>query len=148
MRLINLAGVSTRAGEMNPYGPAGLLYEDVNSGVFHGHIPWTAIIPRVRRIAVTGGSLFVSPRGVQYCPEPRIPLNHSTGFPGRMPGEARAAVPGASGPAESSAIFAWCVFMAVFLFTDVNTEYEAGRVIYPDFASGFAAIFLSSIKKG
>jgi hypothetical protein len=28
----------------------------------------------------------------------------------------------------------------------VNTKYGAGRVIYPDFASGFAAIFLSSIR--
>jgi len=84
--------------------------------------------------------------GLQYCPELRIPLDHATGLSDRILEEARAAVPGASGTAKSPAIFAWCVFMVFFLFTFVNTKYGAGRVIYPDFASGFAAIFLSSIK--
>ena len=29
---------------------------------------------------------------------------------------------------------------ACFLFTLVNTQYEAGSIIYPDFATGFAAL--------
>jgi hypothetical protein len=38
--------------------------------------------------------------------------------------------------------------MAFFLFTVVNTEYGAGRIIYPDFASGFAATFDFSRTQG
>jgi hypothetical protein len=64
-----------------------------------------------------------------------------------MPAEDRTA-PGTSGPAASPAIFAWCVFMAVFLFTIVNTKVRACRVLYPDFASCFAARFLSSRENG
>ena len=61
-----------------------------------------------------------------------------------MPNMARAAVPEASGSAAGIGVFAWCVFMAVFLFTFVNTQYEAGRIIYPDFVTGFAALPLNS----
>jgi hypothetical protein len=38
--------------------------------------------------------------------------------------------------------------MAVFLFTVVNTQYGAGRIIYPDFASGFAARSISPRRNG
>jgi len=76
------------------------------------------------RNAVTGGLVLVNSRGQQYCPELRIPLNHSTGLAGRMPVEPRAAVPDTSGrPAAGLAIFAYSVFMVVFLFTFVNTKY-------------------------
>jgi hypothetical protein len=64
-----------------------------------------------------------------------------------MPAQARAAEPGISGPASCPAIFTWCVFMAVFLFTIVNTQYEACLVLYPDFASDFACIFLIFLKE-
>jgi hypothetical protein len=89
---------------------------------------------------VIGAPVRVSSMGLQYCPELRIPLNRATAITGRMPDLAGAAVPVASGYA-GLAIFAWGVFMFLFLFTFVNTQYEAGRIIYPDFASGFAAIF-------
>jgi hypothetical protein len=36
--------------------------------------------------------------------------------------------------------------MTAFLFTLVNTWYGAGEMIYPDFASGFAAFFVSSCR--
>jgi hypothetical protein len=38
-----------------------------------------------------------------------------------------------------------CVHL-LFLFTLLNTQYEAGWVIYPDFATGFAAIFINFLR--
>jgi len=94
------------------------------------------------RRAVTGEWVLTSPMGQQYCPEPRIPLNCSTGLTGIIPEKTRAAAWCVSGLADSPRVFAWCVFMAVFLFTSVNTQYKPGRVLYPDFASYFAARFI------
>ncbi len=39
-----------------------------------------------------------------------------------------------------SAVIAWCVFMICSIFTQVNIQYWKPLVIYPDFASDFAAI--------
>jgi hypothetical protein len=64
-----------------------------------------------------------------------------------MPEQARAAAPGVLVPVACAAIFTVCVFMDVFLFTVVNTQYGADRVLYPNFASGFAALFLPSSRK-
>jgi hypothetical protein len=57
-----------------------------------------------------------------------------------MPEKARAAVPDTSGSAAGFAIFPLGVFMPVFLFTLVNTQYDAGSIIYPDFATNFAVL--------
>ena len=112
----------------------------------YGHILGTADRPRVMRCTVINEPALVGPGGVQYCPELRIPLSRSTGLPGRMPAQGRAAAPGISGATACPAIFAWCVFMAVFLFTIVNTKVRACRILYPDFASCFAARYLSSCR--
>jgi len=45
-----------------------------------------------------------------------------------------------TGSAGVPAIIIEYVFMVSFLFTNVNTQYGQGRDIYPDLASGFAAI--------
>lgn len=79
------------------------------------------------RYAVTGKPVFVSPRSIQYCPELRIPLGQAAGLLCRT---------------SRLAVFAWYVFMAFFLFTYVNTQYTPYLLIYPDFVSGFAALFL------
>jgi hypothetical protein len=110
----------------------------------HGRIPWTADRLRIIHCAVTPGSLLVSSRGRQYCPELRIPLSCATGFPCQGPGYAWAAGGGDPVPAAGSAVIAWYVFMMAFLFTIVNTQYGKALIIYPDLASGFAAIPLAS----
>ena len=121
--------------------------EGVKSGSeSHGHIPGTADRPWVMGCTVINEPVLVSPGGVQCCPELRIPLSRSTGLPGRMPVQAMVAAPGISGATACPAIFAWCVFMAVFLFTIVNTKVRACRILYPDFASCFAARYISSCR--
>jgi hypothetical protein len=118
---------------------------DVASGFgCHGRIPWTADRLRLSQRAVTGRPVLISSVHRQYCPELRIPLNCSTGLPCQRPGLARAAVAGDPAPTAGSVMIAWYVFMIRFLFTIVNTQYGRVLFIYPDFASGFAALSLFS----
>jgi hypothetical protein len=117
-----------------------LTFEDVRSGSgFHGHIPRTAIFPRVMRRAVMFGSVLISTGRLQYCPAPRIPLDIWSGTCRGLPAYTRAAVPGMAGVAFVPAMIVAYVFMVSFLFTVVNTQYGAGRFIETDLASGFAA---------
>jgi len=114
--------------------------EDVCSG-FHGHIPRTAIIPRVAQRAVINGSVLTGGRGLQYCPAPRIPLTRLVDIPGRVPGNAPASVLEKHGSDAGHAIVVAFVFMVSFLFTVVNTQYGKHKFIEPGVASGFAATF-------
>jgi hypothetical protein len=94
--------------------------------------------------AVMFGSVLVSTGRQQYCPAPRIPLDVWSGTCPGLPVYAEAAVPGMAGAAFIPAMIVAYEFMVSFLFTLVNTQYGAGRLIETDLASGFAAIRLSS----
>jgi len=70
---------------------------------------------------IIGRLIQLSCLGQQYCPELRIPQNRTTCLPeGREASgfDTTAFEPEA---AADPTIFAWYVFMAVFLFTQVNT---------------------------
>jgi hypothetical protein len=71
-------------------------------------------------------------------------MSCATGFPYQGPGYTWAAGTVDPVPAAGSAVIAWYVFMMAFLFTIVNIQCGKARIIYPDFASGFAAIPPSS----
>jgi hypothetical protein len=83
--------------------------------------------PRFPRRAVVSVPVPVSFNVQQYCPELRIPLNLSTGPPCLRPGRARAVGPDTAGAAGNGAVFAGEMFMALFLFTMVNTGVWAGQ---------------------
>ena len=99
------------------------------------------------RCTVINAPILVRAGGVQVLPgtpDTAEPFHRPSR---RMPAEDPAA-PGTSGPAPCPAIFAWCVFMAVVLFTTVNNKVRACRLLYPDFVSCFAARYVSSCRNG